>query len=88
MIRPLAGSKLSSLPCGGALPTLIQWEGMHPTARMPDAGLALQALTLNGVPATARELLQLRGVQVQSGLGPALVATLATPLGIVTLESP
>ena len=76
------------LLCGGALPTLIQWEGMHPTARMPDAGLALQALTLNGVPATARELLQLRGVQVQSGLGPALVATLATPLGIVTLESP
>jgi hypothetical protein len=76
------------LLCGGALPTLIQWEGMHPAARMPDAGLALQALTLNGVPATARELLQLRGVQVQSGLGPALVATLATPLGTVTLESP
>lgn len=76
------------LLCGGALPTLIQWEGVHPAARMPDAGLALRALTLNGVPAAARELLGLRNVQVHSGLGPALVATLETPLGIVTLESP
>lgn len=76
------------LLCGGALPTLIQWEGMHPAARMPESGLALRALTLNGVPATARELLGLRNVQVQSGLGPALGATLATPLGTVTLESP
>ena len=39
------------LLCGGALPTLIQWDGMHPAAQMPDAGLALRALTLNGVPA-------------------------------------
>jgi len=76
------------LLCGGALPTLIQWEGLHPAAQMPDSGLALQALTLHGVPAAARELLGLRNVQVQSGLGPALVATLTTPLGIVTLESP
>ncbi|HSM22810.1 MAG TPA: VOC family protein, partial [Rubrivivax sp.] len=76
------------LLCGGALPTLIQWEGMHPAARMPESGLALRALTLNGVPATARELLGLRNVQVQAGLGPALGATLETPLGTVTLESP
>ena len=75
------------LLCGGALPTLIQWEGMHPTARMPDSGVTLRAMTLNGVPATARELLQLRNVQVLSGLGPALSATLATPRGEVTLES-
>lgn len=74
--------------CGGALPTLIQWEGTHPAARMPESGLILRTLTLNGVPAAARELLQLRHVQVQSGLGPALSATLDTPLGIVTLESP
>jgi len=76
------------LLCGGALPTLIQWEGVHPAARMPDSGLALRALSLGGVPAAARELLGLRNVQMQSGLGPALSATLGTPLGIVTLESP
>jgi hypothetical protein len=76
------------LLCGGALPTLIQWEGAHPAARLPDAGLALRALTLSGVPAAARELLQLRGVQVQTGPGPALSATLLTPRGEVLLESP
>jgi hypothetical protein len=76
------------LPCDGALPTLIQWEGRHPAAQMPDSDLALRTLTLNGVPATARELLRLRNVQVQSGLGPALCATLATPHGDVILESP
>ena len=76
------------LPCDGALPTLIQWEGVHPAARMPDSGVTLRALSLGGVPAAARELLGLRNVQVQSGLGPALSATLGTPLGIVTLESP
>ena len=75
------------LLCAGALPTLIQWDGAHPAAQMPDAGLALRALTLSGVPAAARELLQLRGVQVHGGLGPAVSATLATPLGEVTLES-
>ena len=76
------------LLCGGALPTLIQWEGMHPAAQLPASGLALRALTLSGVPAAARELLRLRGVQVQAGLGPALIATLATPRGPVILESP
>jgi hypothetical protein len=76
------------LLCGGALPTLIQWEGAHPAAQLPDDGLALRALTLSGVPAAARELLQLRGVQVQTGPGPALAATLLTPRGEVVLESP
>jgi len=76
------------LLCGGALPTLIQWDGTHPAAQLPDSGLALSALTLAGVPAAAREMLQLRGVQVQSGPGPALSATLLTPRGEVILESP
>ncbi len=75
------------LLCEGALPTLIQWEGVHPAAQMPDSGITLRALALAGVPAAARELLQLRHVQVQAGFGPALSATLATPRGDVTLES-
>ena len=76
-----------ALECGGALPTLIQWEGRHPAQGMPDSGLALQSLALRGVPDRARELLKLRGVDVQSAAGPALRAVLATPLGPVALES-
>ena len=76
-----------ALECGGALPTLIQWEGRHPAQAMPDSGLALRALALRGVPERARELLKLRGVDMQPGAGPALQACLDTPLGPVTLQS-
>lgn len=76
------------LACGGALPTLIQWQGTHPAKHMPDSGVTLQALTLNGVPERAREVLRLRGVKVLPGAGPALSATLLTPRGDVLLESP
>ena len=76
------------LSCGGALPTLIQWQGSHPTAHMPDSGITLQALALHGVPPRAAEVLRLRGVQIDNLPGPALVARLATPLGEVILTSP
>jgi hypothetical protein len=76
-----------TLLCGGALPTLIQWQGRHPTAAMPASGVTLQALTLAGVPGPARDALGLAGVEVTAAPGPALRATLATPLGEVTLES-
>ena len=82
------------LDCGGALPTLIQWQGTHPATHMPDSGVTLTGLTLNGVPPRARDVLRLRGVTVaptgtQTGTPaePALRATLATPLGVVTLLS-
>ncbi|MBX3635296.1 MAG: VOC family protein [Rubrivivax sp.] len=81
------------LLCGGALPTLIQWDGRHPTAAMPDAGLSLKSLTLRGVPERARDVLRLRGVQVLPDAGdagegaPALTATFTTPRGEVVLES-
>ena len=76
-----------SLLCGGALPTLIQWQGTHPTENMPDSGVTLRALMLRGVPERARTVLRLRGVAHEAPPGPALRATLATPLGEVTLES-
>jgi hypothetical protein len=75
------------LGCGGALPTLIQWEGRHPTQAMPDSGVRLRALALRGVPDRVRELLKLRGVDVQSGAGSALRAELDTPQGLVVLQS-
>jgi Glyoxalase-like domain len=73
--------------CGGALPTLLQWRGRHPAQAMPDSGVTLKTLALNGVPDRARDVLRLRGVAVSAGPGPALRAVLATPLGEVTLES-
>ena len=75
------------LDCGGALPTLIQWQGRHPAADMPDSGVTLRGLRLHGVPERVRQLLRLRGVIFEPGSGPALEATLATPLGDVTLRS-
>lgn len=76
-----------ALPCGGALPTLIQWSGTHPASRMAASPVALKRLTLRGVPAQAQAVLALRGVDFDAGPGPALSAELDTPLGPVTLHS-
>jgi hypothetical protein len=75
------------LDCSAALPTLIHWQGPHPATRMPDSGVTLQALALNGVPPRASDVLQLRAVSVAPTGAPALSATLATPRGPVTLQS-
>ena len=74
-----------ALLCDGALPTLIQWGGVHPAARLPESGVVLKSLALGGVPPRALEVLRLRGVSQQSQ--PGLTAVLATPLGDVTLAS-
>jgi hypothetical protein len=76
-----------ALDCGGALPTLIQWQGPHPAERLPDCGVTLRALVLQGVPERAREVLRLRGASVLPGVGPAITATLATPLGERVLQT-
>ncbi len=73
------------LSCGGALPTLIQWQGTHPAEHLPDSGVTLQSLVLHGVPERARTVLRLRGVSVLAEAGVAVCATLDTPLGRVTL---
>ena len=79
------------LDCAGALPTLIQWQGVHPAMAMPESGVTLTALALNGVSHRARDVLRLRGVNVQAAGAstetPALLATLATPRGEVQLAS-
>ena len=76
------------LLCGGALPTLIQWAGRHPTQAMPDSGVTLSALTLRGVPSRARDVLRLQGVAVQEAPAePALTAVLQTLRGEVVLSS-
>ncbi len=76
-----------TLLCGGALPTLIQWQGTHPAERLPASGVTLRGLSLRGVPERARTVLRLRGVQHDEAPGPALRATLTTLRGDITLES-
>jgi hypothetical protein len=75
------------LLCGGALPSLIQWQGRHPAQTLPTSGLMLQSLSLRGVPDAAREVLALPHVQLSSTGAPALSATLVGPKGPVLLES-
>lgn len=75
------------LECGGALPTLIEWQGVHPCDAMAASPVSLSALSLRGVPAQAREVLRLTGVDFTRADGPALRAVLRTPRGDVTLSS-
>jgi len=76
--RPLAG---------GALPTLIEWQGRHPAASLPPSGITLESLTLRGLAPQAADVLRLQRVILQALPGPALEARLVTPRGAVTLES-
>jgi hypothetical protein len=71
----------------GAAPTLIQWDGPHPAERLPDAGLRLQSVRLDGLATAAREVLRLRGVQGNAEGPVRWTATLDTPLGPRTLVS-
>ncbi len=74
----------------GCLPTLIEWGPHHPTAAMPDSGLALQSLALQHPQATllqaACQAIGLHEVLITDG--PArLSAHLGTPRGLLTLQS-
>lgn len=73
--------------CGGALPTLIEWPGIHPAQAMPASGLVLEGLSVRGLPPAVVEALQLRGVQAAQDEGPAIEAVLRTPRGTVRLGS-
>ena len=70
---------------GGAWPTLIAWEGPHPSASLPASGVTLVALRLGGLPTGAAAWIG-RVAEVVAGGAGALEATLETPRGIVTLE--
>jgi hypothetical protein len=71
----------------GALPTLIEWGDVHPADVMPASGVMLERLALNGLPAATRTRLP-AGVEAATDVNAApLVATLATPRGVVRLAS-
>lgn len=81
----IAGRADGRLLFGGALPTLIEWSGMHPTDHLPASAVALQSLTLGGLPSEAAQALALQGVAHAPGA--ALRAVLDTPRGPVELSS-
>lgn len=81
----IAGRADGRLQFGGALPTLIEWQGMHPTDHLPASGVALQSLVLGGLPDAVVQALALQGVAHTSGA--ALRAVLDTPRGVVELSS-
>jgi hypothetical protein len=72
--RPLAG---------GAVPTLIQWQGPHPAEQLPPSGLSLEAVTVRGMPDLAAQVLRLRPLTREAGPGPALAVQLRRADGSV-----
>lgn len=80
-----------TLAARGALPTLIAWQGSHPTAGMPASGVALRSLSLRGLPAGAAAPLGLDrvpGLALEDGSGPALALALVSARGALRLASP
>lgn len=74
----------------GALPTLIEWKGAHPSSAMAASGVVLQSLEASHPRPQVLEqvcaAIGLTHIAVHAG-PPNLVATLGTPLGVVRLES-
>lgn len=76
----------------GLVPSLIHWDGAHPTDTLPDAGVRLERLVLTGPE--GRHLrarlagLGLSALATVSDGPPMLHAELRTPLGAVTLDGP
>ena len=78
------------LPGAGLIPTLLEWEGDHPAARLPDVGLRIAALAgEHPEPAPVRAALAALGLsdtlKVTYGRYPRLAAMIRTPRGLVTL---
>lgn len=82
-----------TLPAGGLVPTLIQWDvPTHPADALPDTGITLAGLAgSHPEPAPVRAALALLGVEatlpVTYDREQRLAAMLRTPRGIVTLSS-
>jgi hypothetical protein len=79
------------LPCEGAAPALIQWDGaLHPAERLPDQGCRLAGLTVEHPEAEALlaawpALARIAHVRVVTGPVKRLWAEIDTPSGRVFL---
>lgn len=74
----------------GCLPTLLQWDSVHPATAMPDRGLALERLRIvhpqSSLLGAAWQAAGLTGVSIEAGSA-QLEATIATPRGRIVLRS-
>jgi len=68
---------------GGAVPTLIAWNGPHPVDGLPPSGIVFTSLRLGALPGAVAELVP---AAVQTGGDIPLVLRLATPEGPVELR--
>jgi hypothetical protein len=82
----IAGRADGRLLCAGALPTLIEWQGMHPSEHLPPSGVALRSLELGGLADPVVTALGLHGVPCMVH-GVALRGAFDTPRGRVQLSS-
>jgi Glyoxalase-like domain len=77
------------LPGEGIVPTLIQWDGVHPVSRMPDRGCRLVKLeATHPEPERIQQTLESidAPLMVTRGEAPRLRATISSPRGVVVLE--
>ncbi|WP_370657426.1 VOC family protein [Deinococcus sp. KNUC1210] len=79
-----------SLPMGGVLPSLIEWQSLSPAQRLVDQGVRLKTLHLSTPDparlAAALAALNISDVELDIRTGPPrLEATLTTPNGEVRL---
>lgn len=72
----------------GALPTLISWDGPHPTDAMTAGPVRLRVLRARQPPGGVAEVLRWRGPQFLPAPAPLLEAVFDTPRGEVILSSP
>ena len=75
-----------AVPLAGALPTLIEWGGGHPTAALPPSPVALRSVTLGGIGERVQQVLRPRGITVLPDR-PALHVALDSPRGLVVLRT-
>jgi hypothetical protein len=76
------------LPLDGIVPTLIQWQGVHPVSRLAERPCKLISLTAaHPQPERVRAALESIGarLEVSQGAIPALTAVISSPNGLLTL---
>jgi hypothetical protein len=82
----IAGRADGRLLFGGALPTLIEWGEVHPSAQLPPGPVALASVALGGLPPPVAQALALHGVDLDRA-APGVGARFTTPRGEVVINS-
>jgi hypothetical protein len=70
----------------GALPTLIEWPGVHPADALPPSGVELEGLAVWGLPAALAGMLPPAVTIERDAHAAPISVTLDTPRGRVKLD--